>query len=381
MAESKQGKVDKQQTMNDSRAKGLYRDQIGMASIMVTIILMLVITLIVLGFAQVIRREQRQSLDQQLYTQAFYAAETGVNDAVKVIQEGYNRDKTKCGWNQSPDLTLNAAWTIKANSNEVDAGAGVEYTCLLIDQSPPTLVYDNIDTNRSTVINVKPSPAGSISHVTLSWHEKTGGTDVSGCKALAPNSNFPAINKWEELGPCKPGVLRVDLVPTGGSIDRASLTANAFTGFLYPKTGPGTAGGTVLGYASGKGFGKQGVIHAADCHANSGDRFCTVTIDGLAASEYTIRVKSIYSSSALTVSAKVAGVATDLIGAQAVIDSTGKANDVLRRIRVHVPLDRGSNAIYPEFAIETMGTLCKRVRVAPGISPDFDPTTGCPPSP
>jgi Tfp pilus assembly protein PilX len=55
--------------------------QAGMVAIMVTMILMIVISLIVVGFAQISRRNQRQALDRQLSTQAFYAAETGVNDA------------------------------------------------------------------------------------------------------------------------------------------------------------------------------------------------------------------------------------------------------------------------------------------------------------
>ena len=44
--------------------------QRGMASIIITMITMVIITLIVLGFATLSRREQRQSLDRQLSTQA-----------------------------------------------------------------------------------------------------------------------------------------------------------------------------------------------------------------------------------------------------------------------------------------------------------------------
>ena len=46
---------------------------------------MIVMSLIVLGFAQISRRNQRESLDRQLSTQAFYAAESGVNDARELI--------------------------------------------------------------------------------------------------------------------------------------------------------------------------------------------------------------------------------------------------------------------------------------------------------
>jgi len=64
-----------------SNTESLQRNQSGMVSIMVTMILMIVMSLIVVGFAQVSRRNQRVALDRQLSTQAFYAAESGVNDA------------------------------------------------------------------------------------------------------------------------------------------------------------------------------------------------------------------------------------------------------------------------------------------------------------
>ena len=61
--------------------KRLKQSESGIVSLMMTLVIMLVISLIVIGIAQLSRREQRQALDNQLSTQAFYAAESGVNDA------------------------------------------------------------------------------------------------------------------------------------------------------------------------------------------------------------------------------------------------------------------------------------------------------------
>src|SRR5690349_5561347 len=60
--------------------------QSGMASIVITMVTMVVISLIVIGFATISRREQRQSLDQLLSSQAFYAAESGIEDATAIIK-------------------------------------------------------------------------------------------------------------------------------------------------------------------------------------------------------------------------------------------------------------------------------------------------------
>jgi Tfp pilus assembly protein PilX len=64
----------------------LRKDQEGMVSIIVTMIIMVLLGLIVLGFAQLSRREQRQSLDRQLAVQAQYAAESGINQAADYVR-------------------------------------------------------------------------------------------------------------------------------------------------------------------------------------------------------------------------------------------------------------------------------------------------------
>src|SRR5437762_1324315 len=57
----------------------------GVASIIVTFMFLLVISLIVVAYGRIIRREQQQSLDRQLSTAAFYAAESGINVTVKYL--------------------------------------------------------------------------------------------------------------------------------------------------------------------------------------------------------------------------------------------------------------------------------------------------------
>ena len=49
---------------------------------------------------------------------------------------------------------------------------------------------------------------------------------------------------------------------------------------------------------------------------------------------------------------------------QAEVDATGRAADVLRRIQVRVPIKR--NFIFPEFALGTADSICKRFVTWPG---------------
>src|SRR5579862_3283 len=98
--------------------------QQGVVSIMVTMIMMVVISLLVLGFAEIAKNEQRSSLDNALSVQAYYAAESGINDARAVIDAtiasgGIIQSKNICG--AQGNYTLNG--TVNVNFN-------VSYTCL-----------------------------------------------------------------------------------------------------------------------------------------------------------------------------------------------------------------------------------------------------------
>ena len=58
----------------------LRKNQDGIVSLIVSITIMIIISLVVISFARLMRTEQEQALDRQLSSQAFYAAETAVND-------------------------------------------------------------------------------------------------------------------------------------------------------------------------------------------------------------------------------------------------------------------------------------------------------------
>ena len=120
----------------------LRASEVGMISIMTTMVLMIIISLIALGFAQISRRNQRESLDRQLSTQAFYAAESGVNDARDLIANAVNAGTTVPDKDACDD---NGAGAFYATLNPViDAAKNVEYSCLLVDTAPTELRYSDV---------------------------------------------------------------------------------------------------------------------------------------------------------------------------------------------------------------------------------------------
>jgi hypothetical protein len=263
------------------------RGEDGIAAIMIAMFLMIILTLITLGFARIMRREQRQALDSSLSTQAFYAAEAGINDAIKAINAGtFSGDKTTCVDPSFPNMTLSAP-------------LGTSYSCLLIDQTPSDLEYNqgSITSNRSTVMPVEASlPGQRFGKLTVSWGSNLNVMHTFNTCGSTP---LPTSASWVP----NTGLLRIDLVPVDGTLYRddpdgagplQGLIDGTMSAYLYPSDcGPG--GGTVA-YASGTA--NQGRIYQVPCAIGNSPRDCnlTITLPGTV-HKYMMRIKSMYKNS------------------------------------------------------------------------------------
>lgn len=365
----------------------LHKNQQGLVSIVVTLIIMIILTLIVIGFARISRREQRQVLDRQLSAQAFYAAETGVSDAVKTMKDEL-RDTSATNLNfdtdnyfdscEGPNSFIEKGIRSNGLTNQIGGtGESISYTCLLVDPDPLTLEYGNVDTDNSRLVPVFTKDASSVHSITIGWQDKRGGTNLSGCNDPNPVPELPET--WPS--DCNTGMMRVDLVPVAGnSLSRDDLLNSLSTVYLYPWPS-GNGATNTISYNSGgsqpvarPNFGNQGNIVRVNCsdaaqQAAGASKKCSLTITGLQslnANAFMLRLKSIYNPSAATVSAARGANSLELRAAQAVVDSTGKSNDVLRRIQVRVPI--GANDLpFPEFAIHSIDSICKRFAFAPNL--------------
>jgi Tfp pilus assembly protein PilX len=322
--------------------------QSGMVSILVTMIIMLVISLIVLGFAQISRREQRQSLDRQLSAQAFFAAETAVNDARKAAEPYITAgtpvpEKEVC----EPNGVYNTSPTIDATNN-------VKYTCLLVSTKVRNLTGSVTATGKS--INLPIEPTAAASTLRINWKEPTGQVQQSmltgNCQTSVPaDGHFERDTNsgWK----CPYGVMRLDIVPTA-DLARAGTMAAQKTFFLYPTDAGGT-GTAPYG-------GPTGRVAAMRCTATAG---CNADITGLTGGpNYAIRMTAIYVDGVFDISARDSvGAALELQNAQLQIDVTGRAQDVLRRIQVRLPLVAATDT--PDHALISASSICKRFEITP----------------
>ena len=341
----------------------------GFAALVIAIVLVLVLSLITVGFAELMRHEERSALDKQLSSQAYYAAETGVNDATKAINNGYLGAKTDClpGEGLDANYAANAAGLTDPTSNLVAPDAthnptGASYPCLLINPAPPTLYYNPISANSSrtaefTAVDPDDGSVAAVSSIKISWQDSGSNTsfltDSQGCSGnFKPSSNWPHI-----------GVLRAQLIPLSAATgyQRDDLANSAFTAFLCPSK---SSTDNTAAYTASIGPTKAGLLLNGDCDTSHKPAHCNVTINNLPANQSTffINLRSIYSPTAVTISAYTnnGSKQLNLKGAQTLIDSTGKAQDVLRRIQVRVP----TNNAY-DIPDGTHADICKQYDLTP----------------
>ena len=333
----------------------------GIVSIVVTLIIMIILTLIVTGFAQLARREQREALDRQLSAQASYAAESGINALKAALpyitadsREGCN-DKIVVGSGKPDPFEIT---TLSDSSS---------YTCLLFNRKPKELLLQDVDDDPVIAPLTLEGSTGPVAleNLNISWKAKDGSTSV--------NNNglgkFPKAQDWGK----SIGILRLDLIPIpdSGNITTSDLDNSTKTkSFLLQPQKTGIDPKRAIGAIS------SGEVIGVKCNAspNSG---CTFIITGLTLKKYYLRMRSIYNTSSITLNNQVPGGVTStstFTGAQIEIDSTGRAADVLKRIKVRIQDPKSSVSTangpnFPEYAFSSNDILCKRLSL-PSTAPD-----------
>lgn len=323
-------------------------DQRGVVSFMVTLIMMLVISLIVIGFTQVTMRSRREALDKQLSSQAFYAAESGVNKAIDDIisaqSVGSIANKDTCA-----DDSNYTAPTLD--------GSNVAVTCVMVDTNPSSIVGSASQSGSFVAyiypVNANGSGSPALNTLTFSWSPANGQTpQANGCTGVV--GQFPA----SVPATCAFGLLRVDLFQFA-NVNTNPLDGNATTALYLQPLNSG-------GVATISSMNADSHIVSAKCDTQK----CQATIDMSAMAstkQYYARLSSLYRDvpSFKITGDLVSGGASHFKDSQIVIDSTGRAQDVLRRVQVRYPLK--SSDMTPPWA--AAGKVCKRLNVIPAALP------------
>ncbi len=153
------------------------------------------------------------------------------------------------------------------------------------------------------------------------------------------------------------------------------LRNSANRGILFAQ--PSSSGGLVSkNFSVDISGNSQGLPVSAGC--NSG--ICSITINGTDLTGY-LRIRSVYlDSKEVKVMATTAGVPTQLVGSQVVIDATGRASGSLKRLKVHAQIPKNEGLIAGEYALQSYKTMCKQFSITdttvnfPNSIPECNPT-------
>lgn len=327
----------------------------GLVSFLVTIILMGVVTLIVLGFTQLSIRNREDALDKQLSTQAFYAAEAGVNQAVSKIDEAVAAN-TLASMVAQDECDDPASPYGEAPILSVDPD--VRVTCLLVDQQNDDIVV-SASQGQNTVVPIRAN--GNLQTLTFAWRPASGSTppaDVATrCNNLFSDGaggpvRFPATGSAN----CSYALLRVDLLDNVAAITSAQNAANATkTFYLTPKMRAAAPALTFSTAGTPAFVGERTTCNTTECRT-------TIAVSP-ARNNFVARISTFYlDAPTVTITGQLSsGSAAEFLGIFK-IDATAKSQDVLRRIQVRYnPMSASNNS--PFAALQTTNEICKRFTV------------------
>lgn len=356
----------------------------GFASIVIALVLILIMALLTVGFAQLAQREQQNALDKQLANQAYYAAESGVNDVYYAITRQNptltQAALTAANYNPADCLPLNLLKLISPNPtqpNNLDAPSDVNYTCVKVNLNPSNLGWTDLPPGIAK--NLTTTASGALNTLTVSWNNAQPVDN----NYPASTTGFPTMATWSSAHNAP--VLELSLTPLPATgFSRTQLITSVYTVYLYPSTtndcnnAPTPATGCTW-----FGTGSTAPILNGDCAATapgtaSEPYNCNVIITGLpvGVTNYQVHLLGFYDDANVLVSGTpvVAGGGPVTFSGQPVVDVTAEARNVLKRIQVRA----SNNPSLPEEALE--GTICKREQTTPAnttfVNPDGTPGAG-----
>lgn len=360
--------------------------EIGAVSIFSVVFATILLTVLMVSFMRLMVTDQQQALNNELSQSAYDAALAGVEDAKRVIrscQRGENGGQA-CKQLQAPNdckiiARAGVAGNTAASENLIQsrrAGNGSEfnqaYTCVNITVDTEDFLAQ-IPEGASRIIPLKAKAA--FNRIVVSWFMKddANGRLFAGRvnNSAAATSSLPAYSNWDESPSAPaPSLLRTQIILAGASFTLEDLdSGKVSTLFLYPRTlslnGPTDSAVSATNRARAAGGGQfNNSTSPTSCSpdfANDGYS-CRTIIDvdpvSAEASQHAfLRLTPLYRASHVRVSLQNGAETVRFNGVQPLVDSTGRAANVFRRVESRLQI--GDDFPYPENAVDLENSLCK----------------------
>lgn len=343
---------------------------------------MIFISLIVVSYLSLVITDQRQTLDADLSASALAAARSGVEDGkrilvycasnatdpncIAVLNSTDNCSMFKAG---NPGATLASTLSIPIDgSGQGSTGGATQYqqyfTCLTIQTKTPNA------TTPLSADNDYIQPLRTVSpfsQLRVSWSGT--GSYVQNTGTL---SNWPTLANWK----AQP-VIRLQIIPYTNLSNLDTVEAATKTVYIVPCQSGSIACTSslkdinVLDVRSPAGSlrGGSAPVTYASCTITSGIGYqCAATLTGFSGgsagtTQYYARTTLLYASSTTLQLAALdgSGNSVNFDNVQPIIDVTGRANDVFKRIQTQVSY--AQNPALPQNALESAAPVCKDMTV------------------
>lgn len=380
----------------------------GFVSLFSTIFFMLLITVVTIGFIQIMAVEQQQSLNNDLSASALASAQSGIEDGKRAILKYYSLTNPSDKATYYAQMTFpNAQNCNSISGSQVGADLGIDsagnvvnnaqinqsYTCLTVNLNSPDYISQS-PAGKSQLIPLK-AVGGSFQRIKVSWHLLSAnvGADGDGLPGSPPGTApfyatgpllFPQTHpdpddpSWSNFG--YPAYLRAQLYgyPNSGGWDRAHLNERSRSVLLVPQQSGQYDQDTPINFGTADpnpgGFGTaqilpSGVSCDATPNSHLGAYACTALLElptgaqyASTANTYFLRLTPIYGQTHFRVALVNNGNEVQFDQVQPIIDVTGRANDIYRRLQARVQVNQATN--FPEFATESADSICKNLRVS-----------------
>ncbi len=381
------------------------RNQQGLASIVIVGVLVVLLTLVSLGFARLVERSTVNSTNRQLSSASTYAAQSGINDVIAYMK-AYAKNPVNASAPYVASTQCTGANSLIGssgsqgpfyNDSNISGDGNTKYDCILLNQTPTQLIYQNIPDLKSQVVKLTTSAiGGALDQFMFSWQPSVSST-------FSPNyppNTLPLLdeNTWNSDPNNYMPILRVSLYPVPASGSVSDLQKNSKTVYLYPQP---AGGGTIVQHLAYSSL-SNGQLLAVPCDRaqTTGTGFtgtanyrCNMIISQLTQSvsapstdpiNYVYaRVTPIYGPLDVAIQANdIDSTQLKFIGDQAVVDVTASVSNVSKRLQARVDISTetaSNNGIddnvsatvngIPEAGIRSADALCKQITAHQGLYP------------
>jgi len=382
----------------------------GAVSLFVVVFAMLFVTIVTISFLRLMLSDQQQATTNDLSQSAYDSSLAGVEDAKRALilyrticaadenssacreaRAVINDENCNQGLREvvtvPSDSSKNTEIPVQQDQSGTDGELNQAYTCVLMQLETDDYL-GTVTANTSKLIPLKST--APFTEVLVEWYTGDDLGTTSKTVNLVPdataesNKSLYAQSDWPGN---RPSLLRAQLMQFDkesfslDSFDNSSATSsNANTVFLYP-SGQTNVERVIqdvrnIGLEDNR---KQptGEPVPVKCSGNisKGGYACSVRlqlpspIDGSSVDRMGyLRLTGLYNSTHFRVSL----VGTQFDGVQPIVDSTGRANDLYRRVENRVDLI-DTNFPFPEAALDLTGNLCKDFAVTDQAS-DYSAT-------